>query len=177
MGGLLVPGPFGALLVVAGNDAVTGLSWARPGAGGTGDVATSLQTEAARQLRAYFAGRLRRFDLPLAPRGSDFQTTAWRVLVDIPYGETWSYGELAAAVGSAARAVARACAANPIAVVIPCHRVIGSDRRLTGYSGGLGLVTKRALLEHEGAAPARSAKAPERRADTSSDHVDRRQRR
>ena len=95
--------------------------------------------ETLRQLRAFFAGELRRFDLPLAPKGPSFHQRVWRELCKIPFGETISYGELARWVGSpnAFRAVGRANGANPIAIVIPCHRVIGSNGKLTGYGGGL----------------------------------------
>jgi methylated-DNA-[protein]-cysteine S-methyltransferase len=95
--------------------------------------------ETIRQLRAFFAGKLREFDLPLAPEGPAFHGRVWRELCNIPYGETISYGELARRIGSpnAFRAVGRANGANPIAIVIPCHRVIGSNGKLTGYGGGL----------------------------------------
>jgi methylated-DNA-[protein]-cysteine S-methyltransferase len=95
--------------------------------------------ETIRQLRAWFAGELRDFDLPLAPEGTAFQKRVWRELCNIPYGETISYGELARRIGSpnASRAVGLANGANPIPVVIPCHRVIGSNGKLTGYGGGL----------------------------------------
>jgi len=104
---------------------------------------------AADQLDAYFAGELTRFDLPLAPRGSDFQRRVWMALQEIPYGETESYGELATRIGSpgAARAVGLANGKNPIGIVIPCHRVVGSNGSLTGYGGGL--ERKRALLDLE----------------------------
>jgi methylated-DNA-[protein]-cysteine S-methyltransferase len=105
--------------------------------------------EAIRQLRAYFAGELRAFDLALAPRGTGFQARVWRELLNIPWGETISYGELAARIGNpnASRAVGLANGANPIAIIIPCHRVIGSNGKLTGYGGGL--KTKEWLLEFE----------------------------
>lgn len=104
---------------------------------------------AADQLDAYFAGRLTSFDLPLAPHGSGFQRRVWAALQEIPYGQTQSYGELAVRVGSpgAARAVGLANGRNPIGIVIPCHRVVGSDGSLTGYGGGL--ERKRALLDLE----------------------------
>jgi methylated-DNA-[protein]-cysteine S-methyltransferase len=91
------------------------------------------------QLRAFFAGELRDFDLKLAPEGPEFHRRVWRELCNIPYGETISYGELARRIGSpnASRAVGRANGANPIAIIIPCHRVIGSNGKLTGYGGGL----------------------------------------
>jgi methylated-DNA-[protein]-cysteine S-methyltransferase len=95
--------------------------------------------EPIRQLRAYFAGELETFDLPLAPAGTAFQLAVWRRLCEIPYGETISYGELARRLGNpnASRAVGLANGANPIPIVIPCHRVIGSNGKLTGYGGGL----------------------------------------
>jgi methylated-DNA-[protein]-cysteine S-methyltransferase len=95
--------------------------------------------ETVRQLRAWFAGELHDFNLKLAPDGPDFHKRVWRELCNIPYGETISYGELAQRVGSpnASRAVGRANGANPIAIIIPCHRVIGSTGKLTGYGGGL----------------------------------------
>jgi len=104
---------------------------------------------AADQLDAYFAGELTTFDLPLAPRGSEFQQRVWAALREIPYGETESYGELAERIGSpgAARAVGLANGKNPIGIVIPCHRVVGSNGSLTGYGGGLD--RKKQLLDLE----------------------------
>ena len=103
----------------------------------------------AEQLDAYGQGRRTRFELPLAAPGSPFQRAVWEALVTIPFGETVSYGELAARLGrpGAARAVGRANATNPIALVVPCHRVIGASGALTGYAGGIEL--KRALLDFE----------------------------
>lgn len=105
--------------------------------------------EVVRQLRAYFAGKLRQFDLPLAPEGTAFQQRVWRELRKIPYGETISYGELARRIGNpkGSRAVGLANGANPISIVIPCHRVIGNNGKLTGYGGGL--KTKEWLLALE----------------------------
>ncbi len=104
---------------------------------------------AADQLDAYFAGQLTSFDLPLAPHGSEFQRRVWAALQEIPYGQTKSYGELAIRIGApgAARAVGLANGRNPIGIVIPCHRVVGSDGSLTGYGGGI--ERKRALLDLE----------------------------
>jgi methylated-DNA-[protein]-cysteine S-methyltransferase len=101
------------------------------------------------QLDAYFAGELTEFDVPLAPAGSGFQLAVWAALTRIPYGETASYGEVAAEVGrpDAVRAVGSTNGRNPIAVIIPCHRVIGADGTLVGYGGGL--PRKRLLLELE----------------------------
>jgi methylated-DNA-[protein]-cysteine S-methyltransferase len=106
-------------------------------------------TEASRQLAEYFAGARRAFRIPLAIAGSEFQRSVWQALRAIPYGETISYGELARRVGSVPRAVGLANGANPLPIIIPCHRVIGADGSLTGFGGGLAV--KRALLELEGA--------------------------
>jgi len=104
---------------------------------------------AADQLDAYFAGELTHFDLPLAPRGSEFQQRVWAALQEIPYGRTESYGELAERIGSpgGARAVGLANGKNPIGIIIPCHRVVGADGSLTGYGGGLD--RKKQLLDLE----------------------------
>jgi methylated-DNA-[protein]-cysteine S-methyltransferase len=107
-------------------------------------------TDVTRELAEYFAGERRAFTVPLATDGSEFQRSVWRALVAIPYGETISYGELARRVGNVARAVGLANGANPLPIIVPCHRVIGADGSLTGFGGGLGI--KRALLELEGAA-------------------------
>ena len=103
------------------------------------------------QLEEYFAGKRRRFDLPLAPRGTEFQRRVWRALTEIPYGNTISYGELARRISkpSASRAVGLANGANPLPIIVPCHRVIGADGSLTGFGGGLPI--KRKLLALEGA--------------------------
>jgi methylated-DNA-[protein]-cysteine S-methyltransferase len=113
--------------------------------------------EAKRQLERYFAGELRRFDLALAPSGTAFQLLVWQALAEIPFGATISYGELARRIGrpSAARAVGAANGQNPLPIVLPCHRVIGSDGSLTGYGGGL--ERKRALLALEGWTPGGAA--------------------
>jgi methylated-DNA-[protein]-cysteine S-methyltransferase len=107
--------------------------------------------EALRQLGAYFKGRRRDFDLPLAPEGTAFEQRVWQALLKIPYGRTVSYGELARRIGNpnASRAVGLANGRNPLPIVIPCHRVIGANGKLTGYGGGLD--TKRWLLTLEGA--------------------------
>lgn len=109
----------------------------------------SVLSVAASQLSAYFAGELTSFDLPLSLEGTAFQRTVWAGLRDIPYGETISYGELARRIGqpSASRAVGLANGRNPVSIVVPCHRVVGSDGSLTGYGGGL--PRKRFLLALE----------------------------
>ena len=106
--------------------------------------------ETIRQLRAYFRGTLREFDVPLDMQGTGFQKSVWRQLVAIPYGETRSYAQIATAIGAlrAVRAVGAANGANPVPIIVPCHRVIGSSGKLVGYGGGLSL--KKRLLELEG---------------------------
>ena len=113
---------------------------------------SGLLTEAQNQLRDYFAGRRQTFDLQLAPRGTEFQCQVWQQLQRIPFGEVCSYGQLAKAIGrpKAVRAVGAANGRNPIPIIIPCHRVIGANGQLTGFSGGLS--AKAYLLKHEGVA-------------------------
>ncbi len=115
-------------------------------------------TATLEQLREYTEGRRREFDLPLAPRGTPFQRQVWDAVSRIPYGETRGYGELARELGrpTAARAVGAAVGANPLCVVVPCHRVVGASGRLTGYAYGLPL--KRRLLALEGQAPRLAAR-------------------
>jgi methylated-DNA-[protein]-cysteine S-methyltransferase len=111
------------------------------------------------QLSEYFAGRRREFDLALAPEGTGFQHLVWRALTEIPYGETVSYGELARRIGNprASRAVGLANGANPLPIVVPCHRVIGADGSLTGFGGGLEI--KQRLLRLETGAAERGSRA------------------
>jgi methylated-DNA-[protein]-cysteine S-methyltransferase len=107
---------------------------------------------AAEQLAAYFDGGRREFDLPLSMHGTPFQQRAWRALCEVPFGQTWTYAELARRIGAprAVRAVGAAVGRNPISIIVPCHRIVGSDGSLTGFGGGL--PRKRWLLEHEGVA-------------------------
>lgn len=111
---------------------------------------TPLLIEAKAQLDAYFGKKLQKFSLPLAPQGTDFQLKVWKLLQQIPYGQTTTYGEIATLAGApqACRAVGRANGRNPLPIFIPCHRVIGSGNKLTGYTGGLDIKIK--LLETEG---------------------------
>ena len=107
---------------------------------------------AEKQLGEYFAGKRRSFSVSLAPRGTTFQQAIWTQLNELAWGEVTTYGELGLGTGraTAGRAVGGAIGANPIPIIIPCHRVLGSDGRITGYSGGAGIPTKLWLLEHEG---------------------------
>ncbi|HEX4152678.1 MAG TPA: methylated-DNA--[protein]-cysteine S-methyltransferase [Steroidobacteraceae bacterium] len=148
--------PIGKLLLSTDGEALTGIhmhladgpapemrDWAC-------DADAGVLPKAARQLEEYFAGKRREFDLPTRPSGTTFQRLVWRQLMDIGYGETWSYGKLAQRIGNpnASRAVGLANGRNPLPVLVPCHRVIGADGSLTGYGGGL--ERKRWLLAHEG---------------------------
>lgn len=109
--------------------------------------------ETVRQLGEYFAGRRRVFDLPLKPEGSAFRLKVWQALREIPYGEQRRYGDLAAKLKTAARAIGGACGANPIGIIVPCHRVVGGQGWLGGFSGGDGSDTKRFLLGLESSGP------------------------
>jgi methylated-DNA-[protein]-cysteine S-methyltransferase len=144
----VIPSPIGDLTLVVDEGAVTHLLMGDPG-GDVGPRDDQALPAARQQLDEYFAGERREFDLPLAPRGDDFKQRVWALLREIPYGETRSYGDLARALGdvSLSRAVGTANARNPISIVVPCHRVIGSDGSLTGYAGGLD--RKRFLLALE----------------------------
>ena len=148
--------PIGRLLLCTDGVALTGLymdtSSDRPNATDSGveDAHSGPLREAIRQLGEYFAGRRREFDLPLGMNGTTFQRRVWNTLLEIPYGATWSYGQLAKRIDNpnASRAVGLANGSNPISIVVPCHRVIGADGSLTGYGGGV--ERKRWLLAHEG---------------------------
>jgi methylated-DNA-[protein]-cysteine S-methyltransferase len=149
----LIPSPVGHLLLTGSADALTGCRF--DGDDQVDRWADGLDRdddelgEAARQLGEYFAGSRQVFDLPLAPRGTPFQLRVWQELRAIPYGTTWSYGEMARRIGqpNASRAVGLANGRNPISIIVPCHRVIGSTGKLTGFGGGLD--RKRRLLDLE----------------------------
>jgi methylated-DNA-[protein]-cysteine S-methyltransferase len=148
-----VESPVGPLLLAGDADALRRVSFesskhaARPPADWMEDRAPF--TEVIRQLQAYFRGELRKFDVPLAMEGTEFQLRVWNALRGIPYGETISYLQLAERIGNprAVRAVGLANGSNPIPIIVPCHRVIGSDGSLTGFGGGIS--TKKKLLELE----------------------------
>ena len=149
-----VSSPIGPIRLTAGPNALTGVFMLKHKYGPDGFPeeergASALLDEAGRQLTAYFEGSLRDFDVPLAPEGSDFQRQVWDELLKIPFGETTSYLALAKRIGDArhVRAVGTANGRNPLSIIIPCHRVVGSDGSLVGYGGGL--ERKRWLLDHE----------------------------
>jgi len=147
MARLSLPSPLGRLTLFEAGGAITALIWGGKSAG----TASPLLRDAKRQLDAYFAGKRRHFDLPLAPEGSPSEQRVWAVMAQIPYGETRSYGDIAQALGLSPRAVGHACARNPLPILLPCHRVTASDGELGGYSGDGGVETKRRLLQLEGA--------------------------
>ena len=139
--------PVGPLTLQSHGEAVCAVLFGRRGEPAEADTAVLRQCE--EELAAYFAGKLRTFTVPLGPVGTPFQLSVWEALRQIPYGETRTYGEIAAAVGrpKAVRAVGQANHVNPLPIFIPCHRVVGKGGALTGYAGGLDL--KRALLALE----------------------------
>ena len=151
----VIDSPVGRLYLAATDEGLTHILFvakmdrepeAVPGAG----EAARIVRETERQLGDYFAGRRREFDVPLAPAGTEFQQAAWKALAEVPYGITISYAELARRMDRprAVRAVGAANGANPIPIILPCHRIIGADGTLTGYGGGLD--TKKRLLSLEG---------------------------
>jgi methylated-DNA-[protein]-cysteine S-methyltransferase len=146
---MTIRSPLGALRLYAESDELVGVDLPGRDASAGVEQRTGVLVRTAEQLAEYFAGERQEFDLPLAPRGTGFQTLVWRTLLRIPYGETWSYGELARAIRrpAASRAVGAANGRNPIPIIMPCHRVIGSNGSLTGYGGGLPI--KRWLIDHE----------------------------
>jgi methylated-DNA-[protein]-cysteine S-methyltransferase len=152
----VLDGPLGELLLTSDGESLTGVYLA-PHKGGPERTDAWRRDDAALQpvrdqLSAYFAGDRRDFDLPLALHGTPFQRKVWEALAAIPFGETVGYAEIARRIGSpgSARAVGAAVGRNPVSIVVPCHRVVGSDGSLTGYGGGLD--RKRWLLDHERAA-------------------------
>lgn len=150
-----VASPFGRMRLAANREGLIGIAFddeprlPPPGPAWTRDATFPVLLDAAAQLAEYFAGRRSRFDLPLAPAGTPFQRRVWAAIAAVPAGETISYAELARRAGcpGSARAAGAATGRNPLAIVVPCHRIVGSDGSLTGYAGGLD--RKRALLAHE----------------------------
>ena len=146
--------PIGRLLLTSDGTALTGLYMepsrkAQCTDGWLEDVTVAPLSATVRQLTEYFEGTRREFDLPLRLQGTVFQQRVWRQLTEIPYGQTWSYGQLAERIDkpSSSRAVGLANGRNPISILVPCHRVIGADGSLTGYGGGI--ERKQWLLDHE----------------------------
>jgi methylated-DNA-[protein]-cysteine S-methyltransferase len=157
-----VDSPVGELTLVADDGRLTGVyfphHWYRPDPATFGRPSEAGFDEARRQLGEYFAGDREHFDLPLDARGDEFQRTVWDMIARIPYGQTVTYGELARELGGQvlAKDVGAAVGRNPLSVIVPCHRVVGKDGKLTGYAGGL--ARKRFLLDLEAPAERRSAR-------------------
>ncbi|MFM6982467.1 MAG: methylated-DNA--[protein]-cysteine S-methyltransferase [Microbacteriaceae bacterium] len=150
-----VDSPIGRIEVTARDGNIVGLDIERDGQlphDSSAENSSPVLAEAARQLQEYFRGERQAFDLPVALSGTSFQSSVWSELQAIPYGAVRSYGEVGAATGrmTAGRAVGGAVGANPIPIIVPCHRVLASDGRITGYSGGNGIPTKVWLLDLEG---------------------------
>jgi len=139
--------PVGRIRVAESDGAITELSWTDAAAT---TPSTRILRDAAGQLETYFAGRLRDFDLPLAPAGTEHQKKVWAAMTEIPSGALRSYGDLAREIGSSARAVGTACGKNPIPIIVPCHRIVATGGGIGGYSGRGGVATKRQLLDLEG---------------------------
>ncbi len=139
--------PIGDLSVAEEDGSIVSLDWGW----GSAQSATPLLREAKRQIEAYFDGDLRDFSLPLAPAGTAFQHSVWAAIGAIPYAKTITYGALAGGLHTSPRATGMACGANPVPLIIPCHRVVGAAGQLGGYSGDGGIETKTALLRLEGA--------------------------
>ncbi len=137
--------PLGPLTIFEDDGVLTALEWRWSAPSDP----TGLLVLAHDQLRDYFDGKRREFSLPFAPKGTEFQRRVWSLMREIPFGEVRSYGDLARRLRSGALAIGMACGRNPLPVFIPCHRVVGADGSLTGYSGGDGLVTKDFLLDLE----------------------------
>ena len=138
--------PVGILSAFEEDGKIVALEWGRV----PESSPSALTEEAVRQLKAYFDGALRRFDLPLDPPGSAFQRAVCEQMCQIPYGERRTYGDIARVLGKPAQAVGGACGRNPIPIIIPCHRVVGANGAMTGFSGGEGVETKIWLLQLEG---------------------------
>ena len=169
-----IDSPIGRIEIVGNGEAITALAIERDGRlpfDHLPEQSDAVLDRAIAQLEEYFAGHRHDFDVPVALAGTAFQLAVWEQLIDLSWGEVVSYGELGQATGraTAGRAVGGAVGANPIPIIVPCHRVLGSDGRITGYSGGEGIPTKSWLLAHEGIAhsvPA-SARANDARLDFS----------
>jgi methylated-DNA-[protein]-cysteine S-methyltransferase len=138
--------PVGVLSLVERDGAIVAVHWGKA----KQETETPLLAAAKAQLDGYFFCGLKNFELPLAPSGTDFDRQVWRAMLEIPWGRTKTYGEIAAALGGTARNVGTACGRNPIPIIIPCHRVVGADGAMIGYSGGAGVESKVALLALEG---------------------------
>jgi len=144
-----IDSPVGPISVYAKNDEIIYLRMTKPAEPGLGE--SQVVSEALSQLAEYFAGDRKHFDIPIRAQGTEFQRAVWQRIATVPFGQTISYADIARQIGKplAARAVGGAVGANPHAIIVPCHRVLGASGRITGFSGGEGIPTKRWLLNHE----------------------------
>jgi methylated-DNA-[protein]-cysteine S-methyltransferase len=155
-----ISSPIGRIEIRSNGNAITGLTiegtdgnaYGRLPHGGAPGHADKMLTRAIKELEQYFAGKRREFSLPIELHGTDFQKEVWAVIAATPFGETASYGEIAERIGrhGAGRAVGGAVGANPVPIIVGCHRILASNQRITGFSGGSGIPTKKQLLSLEG---------------------------
>jgi methylated-DNA-[protein]-cysteine S-methyltransferase len=143
---IYIQSPFGPLSVFESKGQITSLEWGGKTQGKLSDVLI----EAHDQLEGYFNGKLKDFNLPLKISGSAFQKDVCLLILQIPFSKTWTYSDIAKKLNSSARPVGGACGRNTIPIIIPCHRVLGVNKKMTGFSGSGGIKTKEALLNHEG---------------------------
>jgi methylated-DNA-[protein]-cysteine S-methyltransferase len=155
-----IPSPVGRIEIRSNGSAITGLTiegtdgnaYGHLPHGGAPGQADKMLTRAIKELEQYFAGRRREFSLPVEMHGTEFQRDVWAVIAATPFGESASYGEIAERIGrhGAGRAVGGAVGANPVPIIVGCHRILASNQRITGFSGGSGIPTKKQLLALEG---------------------------
>ena len=143
--------PLGPIRVATDGNSITRLRWAKQGEASAGTPDDPLLQRTAEQLAEYFGGARDTFDLPLNPAGTDFQKAVWRIMLRIPKGDFRTYGDVADELEGSARAVGSACGANPIPIIIPCHRILAAGGKLGGFSAEGGVEDKVWLLKHEGA--------------------------
>jgi methylated-DNA-[protein]-cysteine S-methyltransferase len=143
------PSPFGFITITAEDEKITSVELCKKA---TSVGSSKVLEDAAKQIDSYLKGTLPKFSLPLKVSGTPFQLAVWKAIANVPFGKSISYGKIATAIGKprAARAVGAAVGANPTPLLVGCHRVLGSNGSLTGYSGGQGIKTKKLLLDHEG---------------------------
>lgn len=152
---LVIDSPVGALLLCSDGQAITRISWLDDKVSRAKDDPNSICRPdsicqlAATELRAYFAGNLQDFSVPVSLNGSPLQRGVWDAMVKIPFGAVLTYGDVAHALSAGAQAVGTACGQNPVPIIVPCHRIVGAGGKLTGFSGGNGVETKAFLLDLE----------------------------
>ena len=143
---LTITSPFGPITLIEENGFLVKLEWNKQ----SNETSNSLLNEASNQLKAYFSGNLKVFNLPLNPIGTLHQVKTWKIINEIKYGDYLTYGEIATNIKSSPRAVGNACGKNPLPIIIPCHRVLTKKLDINGYSGKGGAKTKKYLLNLEG---------------------------